>query len=144
MAENRSIEIDFDVHKRIETERRSFSETPNDVLRRLLGFPPKVRTSGKDQVVLANSGSWTGKRVRLPAGTQLRMEYNGQQHVGEILDGLWSVEGERYNSPSAAAGGVARTRAGTKPSLDGWIYWEVKRPGDDDWIPIKALRLGRR
>ena len=34
----RSIDIDFDVHKKIELERRSFMESPNDVLRRLLAL----------------------------------------------------------------------------------------------------------
>ena len=32
----RTIEVDFDIHQLIELERRSFEETPNDVLRRLL------------------------------------------------------------------------------------------------------------
>ena len=38
MAEVRTIEIDFDIHKLIETERRSFAESPNMVLRRLLNL----------------------------------------------------------------------------------------------------------
>ena len=37
MQEFRSVEIDLDVHKRIELAREGFSETPNAVLRRLLG-----------------------------------------------------------------------------------------------------------
>ncbi|MGH6978251.1 MAG: hypothetical protein ACRED4_03000, partial [Brevundimonas sp.] len=35
-----TIEIDFDVHKTIETNRTSFAETPNDVLKRLLAIAP--------------------------------------------------------------------------------------------------------
>jgi hypothetical protein len=38
MADLQTIEIDFDVHKRIELERTSFTETPNAVLRRLLSI----------------------------------------------------------------------------------------------------------
>ena len=38
MSEIATIEIDFDIHKRIEMERQSFTESPNDVLRRLLGL----------------------------------------------------------------------------------------------------------
>jgi hypothetical protein len=52
------------------------------------------------------------------------MEYNGKGHSGQIDNGEWLVEGARFNSPSAAAGGVTRTRAGKTPSLDGWIYWQ--------------------
>ena len=39
----RKIDIDFDVHKCIESARRSFEETPNDVLRRLLNSERRNR-----------------------------------------------------------------------------------------------------
>ena len=133
----RSIEIDFEVHKKIEAERASFSETSNTVLRRLL------RLSGPEPIlpVLETAGrSWSGKGVTLPHGSQLRMEYNGRVYVGEIRDGVWCVEGQEFKSPSAAAGSVAVTKSGKHTSLDGWIYWQVKRSGDTRWIGIKDLR----
>ena len=136
MSELRTIEIDFDVHKTIEKERRSFSETPNEVLRRLLrlgGQPPAAVATP------AGHRAWSGKGVTLPHGTELRMRYNGRQHSGAIENGRWLVEGRSFNSPSAAAGGVALTKAGTRTSLDGWIYWHAKRPGDAHWIAIKEL-----
>ncbi len=139
MSDLRSIEIDFDVHKAIETERKSFSESPNAVLRRLLGIAGSpAKTTAHSQTEGARA--WAGKGVSLPHGTQLRMEYNGAQHVGEIADGVWVAEGKTFNSPSAAAGGVALTKKGTHPSLDGWEYWWVKRPSDHDWIALDNLR----
>ena len=135
MSELRSIEIDFDVHKCIELERRTFQETPNEVLRRLLGIDKKSRSLG-----VSTGRPWSGKGVTLPHGTDVRMEYNGRLHIGTIHDGEWLVEGKRFKSPSAAAGGVATTKLGKHPSLDGWEYWQVKRPGDHDWVPISELR----
>ncbi len=73
-------------------------------------------------------------------GTELRMKHNGKRHFGQIDDGEWAVERKRFRSPSAAASGVALTKAGRKTSLDGWIYWEAKRPGDHGWTPITTLR----
>ena len=35
---------------------------------------------------------------------------------------------------------TARIKAGTRPSLDGWKYWLVKRPGDEGWLSLNALR----
>lgn len=148
MSPFRTIEIDFDLHKLIEAERQGFYDTPNDVLRRKLGLPdakpdqdPLERLGHEAHAAAeAKKGSWVGKGVMLPEGTQLRMQYNGHQHAGEIKEGEWFVGGQRFSSPSAAAGGAAKTKAGTKPSLDGWIYWEVKRPGDAEWLPIKTLR----
>jgi hypothetical protein len=87
-----------------------------------------------------DSGAWAGKGIKLPSGTEVRMEYRGREHRGVIRDAAWLVEGRQFKSPSAAAGGVARTKDGSSPSLDGWKYWHVKRPGDPDWIALDSLR----
>lgn len=137
MTEVRTIEVDFDVHKRIELERQSFAETPNAVLRRLLNIDSGQPTP---KPITPVGRTWAGKGVTLSHGTELRMEYNGRVHTGIIQHGAWMVEGGQYKSPSAAAGGVARTKDGKRTSLDGWIYWQVKRPGDTDWIGIGELR----
>lgn len=139
MTEMRTIEIDFDIHKLIENARTSFAETPNAVLRRLLGLGAQLEApaafAGASQ-----SGAWTGKGVTLPAGTELRMEYRGREHRGVIDNAAWIIDGQRFKSPSAAAGGVAVTKGGGRPSLDGWKYWQVRRPGDDRWISLATLR----
>ena len=124
----------MEVHKQIELGKQSFAETDNEVLRRLLG----IDSSGP-QLVQAGR-PWAGKGASLPHGTMLRMEYNGRVHNGRIDEGRWLVEGEVFSSPSAAAGGVSLTKAGTRPSLDGWVYWQVKRPNDEDWRPLNSLR----
>lgn len=139
MGEMRTIEIDFDVHKLIESERASFSETPNAVLRRLLKLGAVSAPPAKPLASASKTG-WTGKGVMLPAGTELRMEYRGREHRGIIENAAWVVEGKSFKSPSAAAGGVAMTKSGGRPSLDGWKYWQVKRPGDDRWIALGSLR----
>lgn len=140
MQNFRSIEIDFDVHKLIELERADFSETPNDVLRRLLNLGSPEKPPKTASVPVAGNGAWSGKGVVLPASTQVRMEYRGQAHAGEIQNGQWVIEGRGYKSPSKAAGSVATTKAGGKPMLNGWNYWHVRRPGDDGWTLIDKLR----
>lgn len=136
MREMRTIEIDFDVHKAIELERTSFSESENEVLRRLLKLgaasiaTPSAETGGLP---------WTRKGVTLPHGTKLQMQYNGHQYNGTVENGKWVVEGERFSTPSGAASRVAVTKNGNHTSLDGWAYWYVKRPGDTDWIEIRTL-----
>jgi len=142
MANMRNIEIDFDIHKLIEAERRDFSETPNAVLRRLLRLSESDETEQRRPSFskAEANGAWTGKGVILPEGTQLRMEYRGQHHFGVIEDASWVVDEKKYKSPSAAAGGTARTKAGKRTSLDGWKYWLAKRPGDEGWISLSDLR----
>ncbi len=137
----RAIHIDIEVHKRIEAERISFDETPNDVLRRVLGLgvgeplpPPAVSNQN------AAGRPWLGQGVTLPHGSDIRMQYRNTWHSGVIDNGKWLVSGQKFNGPSPAAAAVAVTKSGTKPSLNGWIYWHVRFPGTTKWIPIDSLR----
>lgn len=142
MSKMRTIEIDFDVHKLIEAERTSFDEPENVALRRLLKLgPPVPGTKGNSSpMASSNTGAWSSKGVRLPSGTEIRMEYRGKEHRGVIDSSDWVIGSKRFKSPSAAAGGVAETKSGSQPSLDGWKYWQVKRPGDAEWIALSVLR----
>lgn len=138
MTEFRSIDIDFEVHKQIELARESFSETPNTVLRRLLGIDTSQASTRVSAALTMRA--WSGKGVQLPHGTRLRMEYNGRTHEGEIVDGEWMIEGAKYNSPSAAAGGVARTKEGKRTNLDGWLYWWILLPHTETWVKLSEMR----
>jgi hypothetical protein len=135
----RTIEIDFEIHKLIEAEKRSFSESDNAALRRLLELGDEVVAP----MPSATGREWHDEGVTLPHGTEVRMTYNKRLHNGTIVDGQWLVEGQRYSSPSAAAGGVARTKKGEQTNLDGWKYWEAKLPGTTKWTPIHQLRPRR-
>lgn len=141
MPDMRTIDIDFDVHQKIELARTGFEETPNEVLRRLLGIAPRQEPSPTGRSVAAPDGRpWSGKGVVLPHGTELKMEYNGKVYTGRIEQGEWLVEGVRANTPSDAACSVATTKDGAKPNLNGWIYWRAKLPGDRVWRPINSMR----
>lgn len=140
MTQMRTIEIDFDLHKKIELERQSFDESPNDVLRRLTGIPTPsaplkpAPASGKEQ-------GWTGDGVFLPDGTDIRMSYNGKTYEGVIkAGGAFAVGGGFFYSPSDAARAVAVTKKGKKTNLNGWNYWQVKRPTDTRWSLLSDLR----
>jgi hypothetical protein len=139
MPEFTTIEIDFDVYKLIEAERKSFDEPRIAALRRLLKLPVKQvaeRLNGGNSVGRA----WSADGVTMAHGTRLRMRYNGRQYEGEIVDGKWVIEGKTFDSPSGAASGIAITKRGKTTRLDGWIYWEIQAAGDTGWTPIKALR----
>ncbi|MFQ8429932.1 hypothetical protein [Amaricoccus sp. W119] len=139
----RTIEIDFDIHQMIELERKNFDEPENSALRRLLKLPnaksEPPKSVAASELSSANR-SWSRSGVELPHGTEVKMEYNGQAFQGVIEDGAWLVDGLKTRSPSDAAGSAARTKNGGRPSLNGWIYWEVKRPGDSRWRKLKSLK----
>lgn len=141
----RVIEIDMEVHKKLEIARQSFSETDNDILRRLLHMLPLPRQ--QSPIVPAPQVStedwiWTrsGQRAMLPAGTEVRARYGGQEFAGTIAKGAWFIEGQRFETPSEAIITLARTREGRRTNLNGWNLWEFRRPHESSWKPLKVLR----
>jgi hypothetical protein len=136
----RSIDVDIDVHRHIEGNRTSFRQTPNDILRALFGLSSVA--VGDDQTVEQSppAGDWSWKGVTLPAGTELRMTYNGRTHMGVVSGGVWQISGASYTSPSSAAAALARSREGKRVSVNGWSQWEVRKPGSKRWVLLDSLR----
>ena len=128
-----SIEIDFDVFKKLTALRTSENVSYNDVLRELLDLK-SARKAMPTQEVSSNSGSWTTKGVTFPAGTEFRATYKGQTIYGRVESGALAVNGKRFDSPSAAAVAV------TGNPVNGWIFWECKVPGRSSWQIIKSHR----
>lgn len=139
MSIMKNIEIDFDIHKKIEAARKSFSETPNDVLRRLLHL--KEKANQEKNIAQHEASSWRGKGVILPHGTKLRMSYKGEMLYGVINNGRWVINNKDYDSPSAAAIAAVSKAFGKYHALNGWNYWEAQLPNDSSWKKISLLRL---
>ncbi|PIE10102.1 MAG: hypothetical protein CSA72_08835 [Rhodobacterales bacterium] len=144
--DTRTIEIDLDVHRAIESARRSLGESELSILKRLL-FSKAVerdndssRPEELDRSGINIGADWSNLGVTLPHGTLLKMTYNGQVQRGQINDGRWVIGDVVEHSPSGAACAIARTRTGASVQLNGWRTWSVKRPGDVDWISLQALR----
>lgn len=136
------IEIDWDIHKLIEAERRSFDEPPYIALRRLLTLPPPKLPSASELRDIGTGLPWTGGGVTVPHGSLARMEYGrGEQaYEGQFLNGRLVVNGESFTSLSKAANALAVTKDGSKTSLNGWNYWQVKFPGEAEWRSLKDMR----
>jgi hypothetical protein len=144
----KTIEIDFDVHRMIELERRGFDEPENAALRRLLKLPAleshtQLFTKTEVQSIKPEGDAWLWKGVSLPHGTEVRMDYAGQIVHGLIEQGRWLIDGKFFKSPSDAAGSSVVTKDGTHPNLNGWMYWEVRRPGDSSWRQLQSLKPRR-
>ncbi|WP_198374013.1 hypothetical protein [Neoroseomonas rubea] len=144
MAELRSIEIDWDIYKAIEAERRGFDEPQYFALRRLLNLPP-LSAPAAPPMSPKQGRSWQAEGVVIPHGTPAKMEYGrGSQLIeGAFLDGKLVVNGRSFSNLSAAADAFAMTKQGTKTSLNGWKYWQVKLPGQAEWVLLDDMRKRR-
>jgi hypothetical protein len=139
----RPIDIDLEVHRLIEQHRTSFAQSPNDIVRELFGLASPAKGSANKSAGDSPhpvTGDWSTKGVTLPAGTELRMTYNGRTHSGVVSGGAWQIAGAIYTSPSSAADALARSRDGKHVSLNGWRLWEVLKPGARSWVLLDDLR----
>lgn len=139
------IGIDFDIHKMIEAERRSFDEPHYLALRRLLKLP-EVKEDERAHSQPEEGVAWTEEGVVIPHGSFARMKYQrgSQIYEGKFLNGELVVNGKGYPTLSAAATDLGVTKKGEKTSLNGWLYWQVKLPGADRWTHLSALRKAKR
>jgi len=133
-----SIEIDFEVFKNLTTRRETEDVSYNDVLRGLLGLTPKTNapkqaTAGVAPIALS-AHDWVTKGVTFPSGTLFRATHKGQLYEGKVQLGKLWIGGHPYNSLSAAAVAV------TGNPVNGWRFWECKRPSDVKWGSPEALR----
>jgi hypothetical protein len=131
--EHRQIQIDLDVHKKIEENRVSFSETPNEVLRRVFGLPPQIAKPA-DQRAEAENGWSPAQSIFLPVGKTLKANYKGGVFEAEVVNGGLKFNGTVFKSPSAAA------CAATKNSVNGWIFWYYYDDVSGGWRSMASLR----
>lgn len=130
----KTIEVDFDVFKALTLRRPSEAVTENDVLRELLGLPPRPVAYGMPADPELAKGDWVIKGVCFPAGTEFRAHYKGRTYLARVENGSLMWNGERFDSPSAAAVRI------TGNNVNGWNFWECRLPGQASWQVIKGLR----
>ena len=127
-----SIEIDFDVYKKLTLLRETESMSYNDVLRDVFKLGP---TRAKQPEVLPpSSDDWVVKGVRFPAGTEFRVTYKGKTYTAFVEGGALKLNGNRFESPSKAAMSI------TNNAVNGWRFWECRFPGKSVWQLMDSIR----
>jgi hypothetical protein len=128
-----SIDIDFDVFKALTMLRTSEADTYNDVLRVLLKLTPLEK---RPSVAEPTKGmAWVSKGVVFPDGTEFRATYKGQNVTARVARGRLRGAGDKIATSLSHA-----ARLVTQNSVDGWSFWEVKRPDDLKWQQAGTLR----
>lgn len=141
----KTIEIDFEVFKGLTAGLLSEADTYNDVIRPMLNLPDaqasalpgEVDNPGLPAVATVAgqaSGIWLSN-VFFPNGTLFRATYKGKTHRAQIRNSQWIDELKSGNSsPSDAASAISKT------NVNGWRFWFVRRPYDEDWQRMDALK----
>lgn len=128
-------EIDFEVFKELMMRRATESTSYNDVLRELLGLPPRNAHPSASAAHTSNGG-WEYRGVRFPDGTDFRARYKGKTYPAKVEGGRLMLDGSPVGSPSEAAHKITGT------NVNGWRFWKCRLPGETRWRVIEALRRG--
>jgi hypothetical protein len=116
----RTIRISEQTYKEI-AKRGKFGETPNDFLERVFKITKTKRKNNR--------------RVLLPPdNTECRFKRNGEYVFGQIKNGKLILPIGSYSAFSTAA------KALTGTNLNGWLYWEIKLPKENQWILANSWR----
>lgn len=126
-----TIEIDFDVYKKLTLHRESENVSYNDVLREILALPQKPEPKSK---VSNETSHWVSKGVRFPIGTEFRASYKGKLYTATVDKNGLVMNNQCHKSPSAAAVSI------TGNSVNGWNFWEARFPNQSSWQLINTLR----
>ncbi len=132
-----SIKIDLEVYKIVESKRDSFEESPNDILRRLLGLPSLLEES-KTQEANDDRQGWAVGGVFIRKGTPIRSSYKGHVVKAAVVHGGLEFNGKKYTSPSGAA------MEATGNNVNGWRFWEYLDQDSGIWRQLDFLRKLKR
>lgn len=137
-----AIDVDLDVFKALTAKLEQAGQSHNDVLRDLLGLDSPMEADSDLHPVInldafykgLNPNEFYSRGLRLPSGTELRARYKGKSYFAKIAGGKWFDEnGHEQTSPSSAANAITGT------TVNGWRFWEAKRPGDPGWLRLDVL-----
>ena len=132
------IEVSFDRWKQLNALLRDEDDSHDAVIERLLAShaPNDLQAIPPPTILLDGGSGAYFKEVFLPNGTELRATYKGKTYFARIIESQWvdSTTGRTRTSPSQAAYSI------TGKNVNGWLFWVVKRPEDQDWRTLNALR----
>lgn len=138
------VKVEFPTWKTLTALLQDEQDTYDAVIQRLLAAhaghiarsDPNA-SAGNNQPTKRGKGAYF-KDVFLPEGTELRATHKGKTYFAKISGSEWidQATGQRRNSPSQAAYFI------TNNHVNGWLFWLVKRPDDETWHSLNALRAG--
>jgi hypothetical protein len=134
MTEYQRIGIDFEVWKELTARLEAPSDTYNDALRQLLGFPRAAHPDPGQTPPTDSSLAWVVDGVSFPEGTEFRKVYKHKEHRAVVRQGALWLDGTAYETPTSAAMAI------TGNNVNGWRFWEFHRQGRARWHPIDILR----
>jgi len=139
---SKSITIDIETYKLIESFRNGFDETENDIIKRILNTYSTLSSISEQQSIGNNNQTipndtmnglfWKG--ILLPNGLQLRKVSKNIIYTAIIKNNRIYCNDREFFSPSAAATYTFGT------TVNGWLFWEYFDEDEMTWNLLDNLR----
>ncbi len=143
------IDIDDEVWKELQKRAIPFEDTPNSVLRKLLGLEDADKKNSITEI--ASKISKISEPIKLPTlistvqveppniigfleGKRLWKRFKGKDYFAEVKNGKFIIDDKAFDSPSRAAMYITGT------FVNGWLFWKYNDPNNNQWLPIDKLR----
>ena len=141
----KTIQISDELYQKLLSLAKSFTDQPEDVIRRLVDNPLSdkrnpTRISTQSSFMEPKKKYVYSKGGRIPCPLKLRMQYKGTITNGEAKDHFIWFEGRKFTAPSPAAEYVAETKGALNPHRDGWRDLEYEEPKTGQWHCLDNLR----
>lgn len=145
MSHAYNIAVDLDVFKTLTSMIEAEGQDHNAVLREILRLDSPVEAEVEstidrinDRLAHFSAATYDGffsRGLLLPDGTVLKARYKGLEYSAAIQNRKWiNADGREFGSPSAAASAITGT------TVNGWRFWEAKRPGDRGWRRLDVIQ----
>lgn len=139
------ISISDQNYRQLQALARPFEDTVDDVLQRLLenisedSSPPQHQVASRAR---ASSDLMTTYGP-IPDGLKLRAKYKGILFTAELESGAVVFDNQRHPSLSSAAIAVLHSTGSTRPTENGWRFWQYFDPEKNNWFSAVKLKQSK-
>ena len=137
------IPIERGVFEKLQSLAVPLIDDANTVIERLIAHwetnPPGATTPSE---TLPRRYWKSSRGNKFEIGAQLRCAYHGKTYHAEITEKGIAFGDSIYANPSTAGVAVKHSAGthGRAAATNGWEFWEIRRPGEQNWLPLNTLR----
>jgi len=137
-----TIDIDSDLFQKLQSLAVPLVDSTDSVISKLLDHWEQNHKAEEKTGLSAEEEWMTPRGEKFPVGTRLRAHYNGEEFKADVTRSGILVQGETFNSPSAAAIHAKNLAniTGASASTNGWKFWEYWDEAEQRWRSIRIIQ----
>lgn len=139
----KQISVSDQNYRRLQALARPLEDSVDSLLGRLLDRVEEIGIQSHETVVFSGyrrASDLLTTHGRIPSGLQLQAKYKGTLFSAEIASGAVVFNGQPYPSLSSAAIAALHSAGSTRPTENGWRFWQYFDPGKNTWFSAEELK----